>query len=97
MAIKCRRALEQTGAGRLVVAGGVGANQALRTRLREVAEAQRATVHYPRLALCTDKGAMVAYLAHCRLAAGQRGDLSFDVTARWGLEELTEPGQPSAA
>ncbi|MBA1149008.1 tRNA (adenosine(37)-N6)-threonylcarbamoyltransferase complex transferase subunit TsaD [Ectothiorhodospiraceae bacterium WFHF3C12] len=97
MAIKCRRALEQTGVGRLVVAGGVGANQALRNRLREVAEKRDATVHYPRLALCTDNGAMVAYLGHCRLAAGQRGDLSFDVTARWGLEELTDPGRPDAA
>jgi N6-L-threonylcarbamoyladenine synthase len=37
LAIKCRRALEQTGVPRLVVAGGVGANRALRERLREVA------------------------------------------------------------
>jgi len=95
MAIKCRRALQQTGVDRLVVAGGVGANQALRARLREVAEAENATVHYPRLALCTDNGAMVAYLGHCRLAAGERADLSFDVTARWSLEELTEP-RPAA-
>ena len=89
LAIQCRRALEQTGARRLVVAGGVGANQAIRARLRQVAEPLGATVHFPRLAFCTDNGAMVAYLGWLRMSAGQQdAGLGFDVTARWPLESL---------
>ena len=91
LAIKCRRALRETGAQRLVVSGGVGANSALRTRLAEVAAAEGASVHYPRMELCTDNGAMVAYAGWVRLAAGERGDLAFDVTARWPLASLQPP------
>ncbi len=93
LAIKCRRALEQTGAKRLVVAGGVGANQALRTRLREIAQDLGGEVFYPRPALCTDNGAMIAYAGWCRLRAGEQSDLGFNVTARWPLGELREPAQ----
>ena len=92
LAIKCRRALRQTGCKGLVIAGGVGANSALRERLGEVAAAEGAEVFYPRMELCTDNGAMIAYLGHVRLAAGQRDDLSFEVRARWPLEELGPVG-----
>ena len=88
LAIKCRRALRQTGCKGLVIAGGVGANTALRDRLGEVAAAEGAQVFYPRMELCTDNGAMIAYLGYVRLAAGQHDDLSFEVRARWPLEEL---------
>ena len=37
LVIKCRRALRQTGRKRLVVSGGVGANERLRRRLRQAA------------------------------------------------------------
>ncbi len=92
LAIKCRRALRQTGCKGLVIAGGVGANSALRERLAEVASAEGAEVFYPRMELCTDNGAMIAYLGHVRLAAGQHDDLSFEVRARWPLEELGPAG-----
>ena len=91
LAIKCRRALEQTGVKRLVIAGGVGANSALRERLHEIAEGMGAKLYYPRMELCTDNGAMVAYAGYRRLMAGERADLAFDVTARWPLESLREP------
>lgn len=91
LAIKCRRAIRETGVHRLVVAGGVSANRALRERFAAMAEAEGATVHYPRLALCTDNGAMIAYCGYLRLSRGERGASAFDVTARWPLEELTEP------
>ncbi|MCC5811282.1 MAG: tRNA (adenosine(37)-N6)-threonylcarbamoyltransferase complex transferase subunit TsaD [Ectothiorhodospiraceae bacterium] len=94
LAIKCRRALQQTGVRGLVVAGGVGANKALRARLRDVAEAEGARVYYPRLELCTDNGAMVALAGAIRLQAGERlpGN-AFDVVARWPLESLRPPGE----
>ncbi|MBK5937647.1 tRNA (adenosine(37)-N6)-threonylcarbamoyltransferase complex transferase subunit TsaD [Halorhodospira halophila] len=88
LVIKCRRALEQTGAGRLVVSGGVGANARLRERLAEAGRASGFTAHYPRLELCTDNAAMIAYTGLRRLEAGHRDDLDFSVRPRWPLAEL---------
>jgi N6-L-threonylcarbamoyladenine synthase len=88
LAIKCRRALDQTGVARLVVAGGVGANARLRGRL---AELEGVELFYPRIAFCTDNGAMIAYAGHCRLAAGEHGGTDFDVTPRWDLASLAPP------
>jgi N6-L-threonylcarbamoyladenine synthase len=88
MVIKCRRALEQTGIGRLVVAGGVGANRALRAGLQAMAGRVSAEVFYPRLEFCTDNGAMIAFAGACRLQAGQHQDLEVSVRPRWSLEEL---------
>lgn len=89
LAIKCRRALQETGARRLVVAGGVGANQAIRARLGKMAEPLEASVHFPQLAFCTDNGAMVAYLGWLRMGSGERDPgPGFDVTPRWPLESL---------
>jgi N6-L-threonylcarbamoyladenine synthase len=89
MVIKCRRALRQTGLTRLVVAGGVGANRALRAGLRNMAAESGAEVFYPRLEFCTDNGAMIAYAGACRLQAGERQDLEVQVNPRWSLEALT--------
>lgn len=88
LAIKCRRALEETGLKRLVVAGGVGANQVLRARLRELAEARGGRVYYPRPAFCTDNGAMIAYAGFRRLQAGQHEPLVIEARARWLLTDL---------
>ena len=92
MVIKCRRALQQTGIARLVVAGGVGANRALRQALHTMTDALGAEVFYPRLEFCTDNGAMIAYAGACRLRAGQRQDLAIEVQPRWSLEELEAIG-----
>lgn len=89
LAIKCRRALRQTGHTRLVVAGGVGANARLREQLQELAAAEHAHLHYPRPEFCTDNGAMVAYAGCLRLAAGQRAEVAFDVFPRWRLDHLS--------
>ncbi|HHJ14122.1 MAG TPA: tRNA (adenosine(37)-N6)-threonylcarbamoyltransferase complex transferase subunit TsaD [Gammaproteobacteria bacterium] len=88
LCIKCRRALEQTGFPRLVVAGGVGANRALRAALAGMAEAQGAGLYFPRLEFCTDNGAMIACAGALRLAAGQREGAAIEVRPRWSLEEL---------
>jgi N6-L-threonylcarbamoyladenine synthase len=87
--IKCRRALRETGIRNLVVAGGVGANRRLRTRLRELAEQEGRQVYYPRPAFCTDNAAMIAYAGYQRLRAGQWDDPVIHVSARWPLDSLT--------
>ena len=88
---KSLKALAQTGLNRLVVAGGVGANAALREQLNAACAARRARVHYPELALCTDNGAMIALAAAMRLQAGVEApnrDYAFDVKPRWPLDQL---------
>ncbi len=88
LAIKCKRALDQTGLNRLVVAGGVGANRALRARLQSLLDERSGQVFYPRPEFCTDNGAMIAYAGFRRLQAGQRDDLPIEARARWLLTDL---------
>ena len=87
---KCRLALEATGLKRLVVAGGVGANRALRASLAELGGQVGARVYYPKPALCTDNGAMIAYAGWCRRA---EAGLEPHIVARprWPLDELVPP------
>ena len=90
---KSLKALDATGLKRLVVAGGVGANLALRQQLQTACQARGVRVHYPELALCTDNGAMIALAAALRLQTGKahlRYDYAFDVKPRWPLSELSE-------
>jgi len=86
--IKCRRALQQSGLPRLVVAGGVGANASLRKRLRELGETLGVRMYFPRPEFCTDNGAMIAYAGCLRLQAGQFEGRSFNARARWPIDEL---------
>jgi N6-L-threonylcarbamoyladenine synthase len=90
LALKCERALRDTGLSRLVVSGGVSANQRLRQRFSQLEEKLRARVFYPRLEFCTDNGAMIAYAGYARLAAGRRAPpgLGFGVHARWPLDAI---------
>ena len=90
MVIKCKRALKQVKHHRLVIAGGVGANQQLRSRLSELMQQVGGEVFYPRPEFCTDNGAMIALAGCLRLQAGEREDSSIDATARWSLEELSK-------
>ena len=70
---KSMKALQQTGLSRLVVAGGVGANAALREQLNAACAARGVRVHYPELHLCTDNGAMIALAAAMRLPPQSQG------------------------
>jgi len=91
-AIKCRRAIAQTGLKTLVVAGGVGANLRLRARLDELLEKEGGRTCYPRPEFCTDNGAMIAYAGYRRLQAGQMESLSIKAMPRWSLEDLEPAG-----
>lgn len=84
-------ALRLTGLNRLVVAGGVGANQMLRQQLNAQAAKRGLRVHYPELYLCTDNGAMIALAAAMRLQSGLQTanrNWSFDVKPRWPLDAI---------
>ncbi|GAW84957.1 N6-L-threonylcarbamoyladenine synthase [Bathymodiolus platifrons methanotrophic gill symbiont] len=90
LAIKCKRALQQTGLKRLVVAGGVSANTHIRQTLVEMARKERAEIFFPRPEFCTDNGAMIAYAGCQRLLAQQQESLSIIARPRWPINELTE-------
>ena len=87
---QCRQALEATGLTRLVVAGGVGANRALRASLAELGRQVGARVYYPKPALCTDNAAMIAYAGWCRRTAGAY-EPRIVARPRWPLDELAPP------
>ena len=90
LTIKCRRALKDTGLRRLIVSGGVGANRRLREGLLCLGESTDVSVHYPRMELCTDNGAMIAYAGFCRLNDPVDG-MGFTVRPRWSLDTLEPP------
>lgn len=88
LTIKCRRALKQTGLQRLVIAGGVSANQVLRQALEIMLGELKGQVFYARPRFCTDNGAMIAYAGCQRLLAGQHEGPQIQVQPRWSMESL---------
>lgn len=88
LAIKCRRALDESGFKRLVIAGGVSANRTLRSKLAEMMQKRGGEVFYARPEFCTDNGAMIAYAGMVRLKGGTYAGLNVTVRPRWPLAEL---------
>lgn len=86
---KSLRALKQSGLDQLVVAGGVGANQRLRQKLKD----SGARVFFPPLQFCTDNGVMIAHAAAVRVSALQGLPAltsgAFEARPRWPLSQLT--------
>lgn len=84
--IKCKRAVQETGCKQLVVAGGVGANKALRIGLSEWVQSIGGKIYFPALEYCTDNGAMIAYAGCLRMLQGERdSNIGIEVKARWPL------------
>jgi N6-L-threonylcarbamoyladenine synthase len=81
------KAATSEGLDRIVVAGGVGANQLLR---KDIAARFNGTVYYPRMEFCTDNGAMIAVAGALRLSEADRAD-EIKVQTRWSLASLNVP------
>ena len=88
LAIKCARALDAAGCNTLVVAGGVGANKRLREKLVAMCDQRGGRACFPRPALCTDNGAMIAFAGALRLQAGQHSPAEVKVVPRWDMATL---------
>jgi len=67
---------------RLVLGGGVAANQGLRARARDACDAEGVELFIPPLASCTDNAAMIAYAGARRLAHGEEDDLRLQAFSR---------------
>jgi N6-L-threonylcarbamoyladenine synthase len=70
----------------LVAAGGVAANQAIRSALQDVATKAQTALIIPPPALCTDNGAMIAWAGAERLALGMIDTMDAPPRARWLLD-----------
>ena len=88
---RTRRAIARTsGANALVVAGGVAANNAIRTALQALAAQHDLRFVAPPPWLCTDNAAMIAWAGAERFAAGLTDPLDVAARARWPLDPSAE-------
>ena len=78
-------AAKQYGARSVCLAGGVSANQALRSALA-AAVPQGVSLHLPSMVYCTDNAAMVGILGYFRYKAGIRAGLDLNATAVLRIE-----------
>ena len=79
------------GPRQFVVAGGVAANQKLKTELESFSQTNNLTLTVPPPALCTDNAAMIAWAAAEQIAQGQNDPLNTAVRSRWPLDEKAAP------
>ncbi len=85
LAEKTVQAAEETGAGRIVVAGGVAANSALRQRMREEAQKRGIALHLPGMFYCIDNAAMIALAGYLHYRRGETSILDLNPRASMPL------------
>ncbi|MEL6209704.1 MAG: tRNA (adenosine(37)-N6)-threonylcarbamoyltransferase complex transferase subunit TsaD [Pseudomonadota bacterium] len=73
------------------VAGGVAANQTIRSGLEAVCATEGVAFTAPPLALCTDNGAMIAWAGIERARLGLFDDMTLGARPRWPLDDAQAP------
>lgn len=67
---KLKRAVQKTGAGTMMLAGGVSANSVLRRKAHELSEELGVDLLIPRMEYCTDNAAMIAITGYMKAQRG---------------------------
>ena len=81
---------------RRLIAGGVAANQEMRSGIARMAASLGTPLVAPPGSLCTDNGAIIAWAGAERLARGMTDTLDASPRARWPLTPAEpQPGEPS--
>lgn len=75
---KTRRALENENIHRLIVAGGVAANQGLREEIDKMCNELDVELSFPTMKYCTDNAAMIAAAGYFAYLDGRKADLSLN-------------------
>lgn len=78
---KAVRAAQECKVPVLTVVGGVAANSALQSQMREAADKAHLQLFIPPPHYCTDNAAMIACAGYYRLLAGERADFDLDAYA----------------
>ncbi|MDA9146531.1 tRNA (adenosine(37)-N6)-threonylcarbamoyltransferase complex transferase subunit TsaD [Gammaproteobacteria bacterium] len=86
---KIKKALEISGRSEVIIAGGVAANKALRSAIKDLENSLGIKVFYPSLKYCGDNAAMIAFVGSLRSSDKIESQASY-VRARWPLSELTK-------
>lgn len=82
---KVEMALSETGAARLVMAGGVAANRPLRERMQKLADRRGAELLLPTIHLCTDNAAMIAAHGYFTASEAPVNSLEVNAVASWEM------------
>lgn len=90
LSAKTEAAIVQSGARRLVVAGGVACNSGLRSSMKELCDKMEVELSIPRAELCGDNAAMLAVPGDYYLSHGLVSPHSLDVTATWNMDSIKE-------
>lgn len=84
---KTMKALKEFGVNRLIVAGGVAANQGLREKLQTLCEQENIHLIVPPMKYCTDNAAMIGAAGYFAYKLGIRGDLTLNAKATGELKK----------
>ena len=82
---KSFRLAKERNSDKIVMAGGVAANQGLRTAMEERAKEEGINIYYPSKVLCTDNAAMIASAAYFNYIGGKQSELSLGVEPNLGF------------
>lgn len=83
---KSFRLAKEKGSDKLVIAGGVAANSALREMMEKRGREENVDIFYPSRTLCTDNAAMIGSAAYFNYQAGNKSDLNFKVVPNLSLK-----------